>query len=559
MSTILAIDKSQRKNISIIFRVFLIGYSIFILLYSGTEFKWYINVAAFLLYVFLYGFLYKKDKLFSLLRLINDYAFITFILIQSKNIDIFSFALLFAPILNTHNHSGERKSILLYVFPLISLYVVTSEFKTLYIIPFILFFFINSFDSLRSKYFRFQQRLNTVIDNFFIDDKLYTRPYKIYENVIPIFNESGILRREISKIVCLRVENDKFIIVNGSYFVWNFEIKDKKSFFDVIKEKRTIYNVKMEIDGDIINNNIVQVCPINSHLYCYILFSNDYKNLQHIPLSFFVPKLLSPFFHRLSKVFDADIKQKSNELKKLSELEDKINYVTNSVNSMHFIRNKLGPVKSYLAMVDDYNRSSDETKRRKIEPYLQRERQKLSASISQILERADYILTKSNNPFNVYQTNTFGIQQLFSEIRRVWGYYFDFENFEINWLTNKDRIKYDVKYNIVGLELVLNNWISNMYKYNKGVSKIVFDEDEDNYSVIFINSFDSSNPNSTKFIEDFESSQRVEIERRNSRGLLEVKDFISQMNISAKMTHTDGDIYFKLQFKKYIYNENINN
>ena len=195
MSTILAIDKSQRKLISIIFRILLIGYSIFILLHAGTEFSWYINLATFLLYGFLYGFFYKRDKLFSLLRLVNDYAFITFILIQSKNIDIFSFALVFAPILNTHNHSGDRKSILLYILPLVSLYLATSEFKLLYIIPFVLFYFINSFDSLRSNYFKFQQRLDSVIDNFFIDDNLYNRPYKIYENVIPIFNESGILRR----------------------------------------------------------------------------------------------------------------------------------------------------------------------------------------------------------------------------------------------------------------------------------------------------------------------------------------------------------------------------
>ena len=558
MSTILAIDKSQRKTISIIFRLLLVGYSIFLLTYCGAKFSWYLNGGAFLMYLTIYGFFYRKDKWFSLFRLVNDYAFITFILYQSENISFYSFTLLFAPILNTHNHSGNRKSILLYFFPLLSLFVISPSFEYQYIIPFVLFFFINSFDGLRSKYFKFQQKLNSVIDNFFINENLYNRPYKIYENVLPIFNESGILRREISRILCLKVEKDKYLIINGSFFVWNFSIKDKNSFLEKIKSKSTIYNIEMEIDGVEISNNIIQVCPINSHYYCYILLNDDQKDLHHIPLSVFVPKLLSPFFHRLSKVIDADYKQKSSELKKLSELEDKINYVTNSVNSMHFIRNKLGPIKSYLAMVEDYNNSTDTIKKRKIEPYLQKERQKLNTSISQILERADYILTKSNNPFNVYQLNNYGIQQLFSEIRRVWGYYFDFENFEINWLTNKERVKYDVKYNNVGLELVLNNWISNMYRYNSGVLKVKFDEDENFYSVVFINSFEVSKPNSKKFIEEFDSANRIEIERRNSRGLLEVKDFLSQMDIISKMTSIDECVYFSLHFKKYLYDENIN-
>jgi hypothetical protein len=492
------------------------------------------------------------------LRLLNDYSFITFIIYQT-GINFFSLALLFAPILNTHNHSGEKKSLILYVLPFLSLFLIDKGFNYWYSIVFFLFFLINSFDSLRSKYFRFQQRLNSVIDDFFISENSNNRPYKIYERIIPILNSPHILPQKISKIICLKVEDDKNVIVNGSFFVWNFNVTDQKTFHSKLKNKPILFNISISIDGREIKNNLIHICPLNSHYYCYIFLSDNYGSFDQFPYSLFIAKLMKPFFYRLSKVIDADLQQKKNEQIKLTELEEKITYVTNSVNSMHFIRNKLGPVKSYLAMVEDYNRSIDLERKKKIEPYLTKERQKLSSSIAQILEKADYILKKSNNPFNVYKIELYGIQQLFSEIRRIWNYYYDSENFNLNWEVRKDRIKYDVKYNQIGMELVLTNWISNMSKYNTGLSGIEFKESDDFYNVTFFNSLDCSDSGATKFIDEFNNADRAEITVRNSRGLLEVKDFLNQMAIDSDMFPNEGNIYFSLNFKKYKYDENPDN
>ncbi len=558
MSTILKIDKYQRKIISVFFRFIIIGYSLFLLLYYNPKLKWYFNLVAFILYFVIYLVLRKRDKLISLLRLLNDYIFISFILYQTQKVEIYSFALLFAPILNTHNHSGNKKSLLLYVFPILSLFIVTGKFDFWYSIPFLLFLLINTFDSLRAKYFRFQHKLNSVIDDFFISEELINRPYKIYEKAIPIINESNNLGHNISNIICLRVEGGKFFVVNGSSFIWDFDIINKKSFFEDINHKKTLFNVKLSIDNKKIDKNIVIVCAVNSRPFCFILLAQNFENFNQFPYSLFISKLLTPFFYRLSKVLDADLRQKKNELIKLKELEDKINYVRNSVNSMHFIRNKLGPVKSYLAMVEDYNKTSDIDKKNKIEPFLKKERQKLNTSIKQILDRAEYILTKSNNPFNVYKTESRGIQQLFADIRKIWNYYFDTDNFDIEWIIDENRVKYDIKYNLIGIELVLTNWISNMSKYNKGEYGIKFEEDDCYYRVIFYNNIDISS-NATKFVNEFNTSDRSEITRRNSQGLIEIKDFIGQMNILEKMYIDNDIVYFSLSFKKYLYNESTNN
>lgn len=98
-----------------------------------------------------------------------------------------------------------------------------------------------------------------------------------------------------------------------------------------------------------------------------------------------------------------------------------------------------------------------------------------------------------------------------------------------------------------------------MSKYNSGEYGIEFNETDEYYNTTFYNSLDCSDPRSTKFIEEFNTSDRTEITRRNSRGLFEVKDFLTQMDISAKMYIEDNFIYFSLNFQKYLYDENTNN
>jgi len=97
-----------------------------------------------------------------------------------------------------------------------------------------------------------------------------------------------------------------------------------------------------------------------------------------------------------------------------------------------------------------------------------------------------------------------------------------------------------------------------MHKYNIGVYGVDFNENDDYYNVTFYNSLNIKEPNSTKFIDEFNNSNRAEITIRNSRGLLEIKDFLSQMSIKTEMFVQNNLVFFSLNFDKYRYNENSN-
>ena len=561
----LLMEKKQRLIISVLFRLLIIGYSIFLLIISENIFSWYFQIVIYATYAIIFSLTYGKDKLFSFLRLINDYLFIFLILYQYDKLDLYSFSMLFLPILNSQNHTGEKRSILLYIFPILAICIVSQEINTRFIIPFIFFFFINLFEGYRTKSIRFHEKLNSVIDNFFTQDSNTYRPYKIYKECIPILNNKPF-NLNVEDIFCFKYEKGRssLAVVNGSKFIWNYKVDiDIKTIPQSITNKRpmkAIKNVPLTLNKTELNENIVFISNIaNSDNYFLFFLITDVSSSLLYNIFGMQNMLLMPLFSRLIKVFEADLKQKTMESHTMLELGTKMNYVNSAVKTMHFIRNKLGPVKNYISMEDDYD-SSDEEKKKRIEPYLKVERQKVELSLGMVLERANFILEKSNNPFVVSSLNKYGIQQLFSEFRRIWGEYRLEENFDflIERGSNNDLKKY-VYYNKVGMDLVLTNWISNIHKYNSGEYGLIIEETESAYKFKFFNSIKINQPEDLDFIKQFASDDRLEIDKRKSHGLSELKEFLTQMNIQATMSFEDNNVLFIIELvKRNEYEESIN-
>ncbi|WP_189602910.1 hypothetical protein [Salinimicrobium marinum] len=551
MSAILELDKLERKLISVLYRLTLVAYSIFLLSFFEPKINVYYNVALFVGYLFIFNLLRGNSFIKSTLRLLMDFIVIFFVIWQVGNLDIFTFSLLFIPVLNSQNHTGPRKTILLYIIPLMGIFILDkingSKFTYWYSIPFLAFLIVNSFTSIRTKYYNFHQNLNDIVDRFFEDSRNYEKSHIIYRKIIKIINNKRIFLYPISDIVCFRVQEHKLSLVNGSSFIWNTSIKNEKDFIKKAKSTKSFRNHELELDEKVIKSNLVINCHLDNHTYSYIFVpQNEGQFIDNLKTTIII-NLFTPFLYRYSRVLRSMFEQKKNELSHLNQLQEKINYVTNSVNSMHFIRNKLGPLKNYLAMVEDYEKA-DRDKRKRIEPYLKKERTKISSSITSILQRAEYILKKSNNPFNVYKVEKQEITNLFTLLRSVWSYMFDTQTLEVNW--DKNNLgKFLVQYNDAGLELVLSNWISNMLKNHSGKYGVVLGEEKNFYSLDFYNS--TKQNISSKFIEDFNNSNREMISRRETHGLIEIKDFISQMDLDSIM-YKDGDnVHFVIMFKKY--------
>lgn len=546
-------SKSQKEIISVLYRIIIIIYSIIVLVIKEDLIIsiWY-TLLYFITFIFLFVILYNRDKIYSFLRLINDYVFIGLTIYSVQVIDIYTLSLLFLPILNSQNHTGKRKSFLIYIIPIVIILFIRNKIDYFLFLPFFTFFIINSFEILKNKYQRCYNELNTSLDNFLIEENSMDKLHNIYEVIIPIFNKHKFFSKEIKDIYCFQKNKNSISVVNGSSFVFDYFFSNKQDLLD--DKKKLIYDTKgVIINSKELKENVILKIEKNSIDYLFLIIPDDNsKGIQLSKLPFFY-KLLYPFFFRLSHIFNFKRVQTDDNRKNLNSMAKKVTYVNNAINSMHFTRNKLSPLKTYLSMIDDYEKEKSLDRKGMIEPFLKEERKKLKTSLDLILGRADIILEKSNNPFNVLDSEIFSFMTLLVRIRDSAAYYLQSEKFEFIFDEIDFTLSKKIKLNETGIELILSNWFSNVNKY-KSVEKygVIVGEDNEYYILKFFNKFTNRDSSTVPdFIDDFNSSDRMAILKRKTHGLVEIKDFLEQMGIDGSMEAVDDMIYFKITLLKY--------
>ena len=205
------IDYLQRRINSLLFRIVLILYSIFIL----ANFEGIFNIALYLigiiLYLFVYIYLLKSPRI----RLLNDLIFISFILLGKDPNKVIIFVFLLLPIVNSINFSGNKKSHLLYIYIFIIYIALTCfyshkyepEFVVRNAFPIVSLFFlwcIDLYTSLRTKIRTFRESLNEIVDSFYLDKETIKKPHKIYTSLIEVINKN-IQSNLVEELLCFIV------------------------------------------------------------------------------------------------------------------------------------------------------------------------------------------------------------------------------------------------------------------------------------------------------------------------------------------------------------------
>ncbi|WP_143161945.1 hypothetical protein [Flavobacterium terrae] len=406
------------------------------------------------------------------------------------------------------------------------------------------------FGVIRFMYISFNEHLNSLIDNFLISPESVEKPHKIYEKAIDVFNQSSLIFFEVDKIMCFKIKNENIIPVNASLFIWNFTVDDDliSQIVNSPKESYFAFHSNLIINGISFPKNYLLTYRIADTIYCYFILPRKQNFIFDNELMPYFNELVAPFFSRTSKIFEAYSERKRLGIEAIVEMESKISYVQNAKSSMHFIRNKLGPLSNYLAMITDYEQSDSKANKSALKAIIDAERSKLSTSVDEILKRAHYILDRSNNPFLVNKLSDHSIKKLYSEVKRVWESYFNVFVPSLNW--NVTRDDYVIKFNTIGLDFVLVNWINNMKKYGGGKQFVTLDEDSQFIILDFSNSIKDL-IGATDAVHAFQSNDRIEILQRNTHGIVEIIDFLNQMNISYNAHIESNKLHLILKFIKH--------
>lgn len=547
MNLFAIIDLIQRKINSIIFRFIIIAYSICIVYLYDNIFPIYIYWLAIPIYLIMYYILIRKD----VWRLLNDFLFVILVIIGKNPNETFLFVYLILLIINSINFSGTKRSWILYVITIFAYYFILSFYhnkidvqvltRNYYpIISIVFLFLIESYTAVRVKFRDFIEQLNAVVDSFYTEKEYYKKPHKLYPELIDLIN-NRIKQDLIENIYCFTTTsntNRKLQIVNSSNFIWNFKL-DEKYLWKEFEKKKYLLNVKLTIDNKNFDFNCILKCQIEEVTYFYIITTKRSMPFYYELINFM--RVLNPTFTKISTVLFNEKRLQEINVDEFMKLAEQMQYVARANKTMHFIRNRLGPIKNLIEMLDSkYLQENDENKKL-LEGMILEEKNRAKIDFQEIIKRADYLLEKSHNPFNFTDTSNTNIKKIYSLFAKQTVRYFP--NIDINREVISDEFNdnYHIEINKDGFDLLMSDWLCNMQKYHKSNIKFFFTVQDYKLKIEFWNDFKNGDYDIKTLITDMKSPDRNEIMKRKTHGLFQIKSCLEDMNIKYDMSVILGE------------------
>lgn len=481
-----------------------------------------------------------------------DLSIVATFLFTTNNFDIYLFSFVFLLLTCKDIVISLRYRLILYLGIPFLLYFHNPIYSIKIFLPFLFFFSIAYVNYKIFQMGKESRKLVGMIDDLFLSAN--GKVHELYKRTIESVSKMNLLSIKLKHIYCFRWENEHFYLVNGSRFVWSYNIKESKEKLTKIFGADIYNNLNIEIETSSFDNICFVVHPESVPCTYLFLLECDKKSFL---TNYYAKILFYSFFKRLTIVLESDRKFKDEQRKELMEMSKKVNYVNTSMNTMHFIRNKMSPLKNYIAMYDDYIQSTDDIKA-KIKPHMDKEFLNVKRSFQLINGRAEKLLEEQKNPFVFSVTNRYGFQQLFSEIKIIWqSYGLDENKIIVSLFPKSKNVRKSVFYNKEGLILILDNWVSNMVKYGDENYGLQVVEKDNELLVSFSNKYKMKSHECDKLIQMFNNNDRFEINKRNYHGLETIKDVLAQMRLESELCIVDDKLNLIIKF--YIQVEEENN
>jgi signal transduction histidine kinase len=461
---------------------------------------------------------------------------------------------LLLPIINSPNHTGKKKSSLIPVITFILIIVLYHIYtgNALFFsgnavklfIPLITVLLINSFNSFHVIARNWDEAINQTVEHFnfrTINDK---KSHEIYEELIEKLNSIKILFLQIENIYCFKLDmkKKKVILINGSRFVTSFEfpkkfIRDLSNFND-----KTDIKEQIQVNNRLLEHSFMQAISTKRN-YIYIF---ETKKDCSIFLYLYTKTLLSPILTKISKYLDMESEVLKERYHRVSQIKDKYTYVNFAINIMHYIRNILSPIKNYIALVNKYD--NEETKEQKeiINSLIVKQRRRVEQTYKSLMQRASYLLDKTKNPFEIINIDDVALIDIISIISNYHTLIFDSSvklilerNIRLNKIYKLDK-------NI--LEIIFADILSNAQKYGKSDVSLEIIEKKDNTTFKLSNTL-KNNKNIDNIIKAYNDENRMEIAKRKTHGLMNVKELLNQLKIENYIYVKNNNFIFNLKIR----------
>lgn len=514
-------------------------YLAIIVIYVAITFMWLKNVV-------FREYSHIVDMIFVLLLLygtsINNYLTFAFLLYplvsRGAYIDRFTydkyFFLEFIALVIIVDLSGEKYGLMFYFYQVMAI---------------IMFCFLNVIYVQRMKYDEKRIKMLDIADDYFIEQN---KSYEVYKKILSFLEEQKIL---VSSITCLECDNHmrSFHLVNSSYLVSTFNLKLQTRNVDSLLRGMSVNNVDFTLDNKKQLRNVVYpVVQVGSSSLRYFLFvlvyKQEYSKLKELDLE--------PLFLRMSRLisFERIMRKKRDEA--IQDMLQKSKFVNGATNIMHFLKNRLTPLQTLVDLV------KNEGGVKQLPDYdalLQESAHSAQKEINVILEKAEYLLNKKNNPF-VFSRIECDTQSIFITLSSIWTNLLPSSSKMEVVLDSSGQPIYET--NVEGLEILFTDIVGNMRKYSKSIQRCSFRQDADSIiTITFENDFGSKR-DVTPLISDINNPNKDAVIYRTSYGVSNIRAIANNLSIGilANMSTLDDVEVYQLQltFNPKENEENLN-
>lgn len=559
MKTYLSISLFQKRVNSILFRLLVIAYGIFVISFlKENPFPWFVYPMIFIFYVIVYISVLKK----SVIRLINDFLFIFLISLGKDPMNVVIFCFLLLPIYNNVNFSGGRRSKLLVPLTILVFVGLLLFYKDwilpdyseylIVLIPIISLSFINYFTSLRDKLRDFRESLIDSVDTYYL--KNIRKPHRVYKGLIHSLN--NIFKSKVIKgVVCLSINkenNEDLLVMNSSFIVYGIEVKN--DLVNKVRERKVFQTNQIDINQ--VNRSCLCIfVKVNEHEHIYLFILNEPIPIYYYLIGFF--KSLYPTLTKISNIIISERELQEIKTREMSRLLVSHVYVNKANSTMHFIRNRLTPLYNLVLLTRRYKTVKEDEMPEYIE-LLNNEVERADNELKSITSRANSMLENDDNPFVYKDLKPVSSDKIFYTIKRLYSSLFPYKQLEILQSPSDTHKRY-IQINEEGLEILLADWLNNMNKYSVSHATCAVLFHQDYLQIIFQNDHKLIKEDLRRLIEDLMSENRNEIMKRTTRGLYTIKSILDDMRVKYNVDEKENGRLLELNLTlQFVSDENSN-
>lgn len=536
---------TRKLNYQILSKLLLAIFGCIIVCIGNLAWTGMIYIAVILLYLTTTLFFLRKLK-FREQSHLEDMCFVLLLLFGAPLDNYVNFAFLLYPLVSRgvyiDRFTYDKFFIIEYIALLIIVNLSTGMHEMQYyyhqIIVIIMFALLNRMYVQRMKYDEKRIQMLDIADNYFIAQN---KSYEVYKKIIDYLVNQGV---RATSITCLESDKQmrKFHLVNSSYLVSTWHLKPNRNDLNYLQRGLVASNVDFVLDGKKQDKNdvycIAQANTNSTKFFFFVItYRKDVINLKDLNLE--------PLFLRMARLisFERIIRRKRDVT--IQDMLQKSRFVNGATNVMHFLKNRLTPLQTLVDL------AKNEGGVKQLENYdglLLETAHSAQKEIDSILEKAEYLLNKQNNPF-VFSKEDCDAHNIFEILSSIWSNLLPISAKMCVEMGEEANAIYES--NNEGLEILFSDIVGNMSKYSKNIQRCSFKEGRDSVlTLTFENDF--GNKRDTQLlINDINNPNKDAVIYRTSYGIANIRAITDNLTIGrhAALVLDDGNELYQLELK----------